>query len=86
MYVPIFLLPPSTLSHTPPRPLSSQLFLSHSPRYSTGLTDSPFESKAIALIQAIHDKEVSWNPKSLLFMCKVMLTKEWMCWYHSDVH
>lgn len=43
-----------------PLPLSPhQLFLSHSPRYSTGLTDSPFESKAIALVQAIQDKEVS---------------------------
>ena len=47
------------LSQTPLPPLSSQLFLSHSPRYSTGLTDSPFESKAIALVQAIKDKEVS---------------------------
>ena len=43
----------------PPLSLSSQLFLSHSPRYSAGLTDSPFESKAIALVQAIKDKEVS---------------------------
>ena len=36
----------------------SQLFLSSAPRYSSGLSDSPWEAKAIAVIQAIRDKEV----------------------------
>ena len=36
-----------------------QIFLSQAPRYTGGaLTDSPYEAKAIALVQAIHDKEV----------------------------
>jgi len=39
----------------------SQLFLSSAPRYSAGLSDSPWEAKAIAVIQAIRDKEVITN-------------------------
>ena len=37
---------------------SLQLFLSSAPRYSAGLSDSPWEAKAIAVIQTIKDEEV----------------------------
>jgi len=36
--------------------------LSNAPRYSTGLSDSPWEAKAIAVIQTITDREVSRWP------------------------
>ncbi|XP_064403489.1 kinetochore-associated protein 1-like isoform X2 [Halichondria panicea] len=35
-----------------------KLFLSQSPRFSTSLTDSPYEAKAITLVHAIKDKEL----------------------------
>ena len=37
---------------------SVQLFLSSAPRYSAGLSDSPWEAKAIAVIQTIKDEKV----------------------------
>jgi len=35
-----------------------KLFLSNAPRYSTGLSDSPWEAKAIAVIRTITDREL----------------------------
>ncbi len=45
-----------------------QLFLSQSPRFSTSLTDSPYEAKAITLVHAIKDKEVHCTCRTFLVL------------------